>query len=68
MSDSIKAYIRAASSVMNIMPSTDYLEYIAKTSDVEAIRCDVQRVALDMREVVANEFQNDEWITESKSA
>lgn len=69
MSDYLKAYINAASSVMNIMPSTNYLESITQqVSDMEAIRSDVCAVALDMRKVVDNECPNDEWYPEPKSA
>ncbi|WP_021017406.1 hypothetical protein [Prodigiosinella confusarubida] len=57
MSESIKAYFNAAASVMNIMPSTNYMESIHCISDLDSIKHDVVNVAMDMRKVMEYERQ-----------
>lgn len=57
MSESLKAYFSAAASVMNIMPSTNYMESIQCNSDIESITHDVVNVAMDMRRVMEYERQ-----------
>ncbi|MGX8941070.1 hypothetical protein ACWWJF_12265 [Symbiopectobacterium sp. Eva_TO] len=57
MSETIKAYLYAAASVLDIWPSTNYLELLDKTSDQDAIKGDVCRVAMDMRAMVQHESQ-----------
>lgn len=60
MPESVKAYLRAAASVMDLMPSTNYLDNLPKKSDAQHIRNDVYNVAKDMRKVVDHEFPRSE--------
>lgn len=55
MSETIKGYLYAAASVLDIWPSTNYLELLEKNSDQDAIKGDVCRVAMDMRAMVQHE-------------
>lgn len=60
MSETIKAYLYAAASVLDIWPSTNYTDLLDKTSDQDAIKGDVHRVAMDMREMVQHESREAE--------
>lgn len=55
MSETIKSYLHAAASVLDIWPSTNYLELLDKKTVQDAIRDDVYRVAMDMRAIVRHE-------------
>lgn len=46
---STRRIMRAAGSIMNLFPATDYTEMIVHQSDVEAILADFQAVGDDLR-------------------
>lgn len=61
MPERIKAYLYAAASILDIWPSTNYLDLVAKESDQDAISGDVHRVAKDMKVVLHHEIQESEY-------
>lgn len=52
MCEKLKSVLYAAASVINICPSTNYLDLVAKESDQDAIRGDIYRVSEDMKAVL----------------
>ena len=49
MLQSTRRYLRAAGSILNLMPNTDYTKLISTKSDAENIAGDFQAVGDDLR-------------------
>lgn len=47
-----RRYLRAVGSIMDIMPSTNYLDMASQESDAQALRKDILAVSRDMKKVV----------------
>lgn len=46
---STRRFMRAAGSILNLAPSTDYTELLTSANDADAIRSDFQAVGDDLR-------------------
>lgn len=47
-----RRYLRAVGSIMDIMPSTNYLDMTSQESDAQALHKDILAVSRDMKRVV----------------
>lgn len=47
-----RRYLRAVGSIMNIMPSTNYLDMTSQESDAQALRRDILAISRDMKRVI----------------
>ncbi|EAA6342162.1 hypothetical protein ZW61_003737 [Salmonella enterica subsp. houtenae] len=55
MKATVRRYFRAAGSILDIAPATDYTKIVKKTSDMQAISNDFRRIGGDFgRAIVSN--------------
>ncbi|ELF2332614.1 MULTISPECIES: hypothetical protein [Citrobacter] len=53
MKATVRRYLRAAGSVLDLAPSTDYTKIVKKTGDLQSIRNDFHRIGGDFGRAIA---------------
>ncbi|MDB6369756.1 hypothetical protein PH242_19410, partial [Photorhabdus bodei] len=59
MSLTIRRYLKAAGSIMDIMPSTNYMKLVSSESDLEQIRNDMAAISQDVAKVLSAQGYKD---------
>lgn len=60
-------YLRAAGSILDLAPDTDYLKLVGKKSDSENMSGDIHAIGNDIR-VSAQDYARDKGITRTRNA
>lgn len=67
MLQTTRRYLRAASSILNLVPDTDYSKLVSKKSDAENMADDIQAIGEDLK-VSIKDYARESGITRPKHA